>query len=102
MEEEIRTELMAVYASLNPRDTAKAAAKLFGTMSTLLTVQASGSGDMHTFAQKAARHMNHLCKYGTRNFIGIDLDTKDQETYSQVIADLKARVTIFTPSSHLV
>ncbi len=46
--------------------------------------------------------MNHLCKYGTRNFIGIDLDTKDQETYSQVIADLKARVTIFTPSSHLV
>ena len=88
---------MAVYASLNPRDTAKASAELFNTMSTQLTqltVQASGSGDMHTFARKAARHMNHLCKYGTRNFIGIDLDTKDQETYSQVIADLKARVTI--------
>ena len=97
VEEEIRTESMAVYASLNPRDTAKAAAELFNTMSTQLTqltVQASGSGDMHTFARKAARHMNLLCKYGTRNFIGIDLDTKDQETYSQVIADLKARVTI--------
>jgi hypothetical protein len=97
VEEEIRTESMAVYASLNPRDTAKAAAELFNTMSTQLTqltVQASGSGDMHTFARKAARHMNHLCKYGTRNFIGIDLDTKDQETVSQVIADLKARVTI--------
>ena len=96
-EEEIRTESMAVYASLNPRDTAKAAAELFNTMSTQLTqltVQASGSGDMQTFARKSARHMNHLCKYGTRNFIGIDLDTKDQETYSQVIADLKARVTI--------
>jgi len=97
VEEEIRTESMAVYASLNPRDTAKAAAELFNTMSTQLTqltVQASGSGDMPTFARKAARHMNHLCKYGTRKFIGIDLDTKDQETYSQVIADLKARVTI--------
>ena len=38
--------------------------------------------------------MNHLCKYGTRNFIGIDLDTKYQETYLQVIADLKARIAI--------
>ena len=94
VEEEIRTESMAVYASLNPRDTAKAAAKLFGTMSTELTLQASGSGNLQTFARAAAKHMNHLCKYGTRNFIGIDLDTKDQETYSQVIADLKARVTI--------
>ena len=95
-EEEIRTESMAVYASLNPRDTAKAAAKLFGTMSTLLTVQASGSGDLQvfTFARAAAKHMNHLCGHGIRQFIGIDLDTKDQEIYSQVIADLKARVTI--------
>ena len=38
--------------------------------------------------------MNHLCKYGIRKFIGIDLDTKDRDTFSQVIADLKARVTI--------
>jgi len=94
VEEEIRTESMAVYASLNPRDTAKAAAKLFGTMSTELTLQASGSGNLQTFARAAAKHMNHLCGHGTRQFIGIDLDTKDQETYSQVIADLKARVTI--------
>lgn len=93
-DEAIRTESMAIYASLNPRDSAKAAAELFGSMSTQLTGQASGSGDLQTFARKAARYMNLLCKYGTRNFIGIDLDTKDQETYSQVITDLKARITI--------
>ena len=93
-DEEVRTESMAIYASLNPRDTAKAAAELFDTMSTQLTGQASGSGDLQTFARVAARHMNHLCKYGTRQFIGIDMDTKDQEVYSQVIADLKARVAI--------
>ena len=94
-DEELRTESMAIYASLNPRDTAKAAAELFSTMSTQLTGHASGSGDLQTFARVAARHMNHLCKYGIRKFIGIDLDTKDRDTFSQVIADLKARVIIY-------
>ena len=46
---------MAIYASLNPRDTAKAAAELFSTMSTQLTGHASGSGDLQTFARVAAR-----------------------------------------------
>lgn len=50
MEEEIRTELMAVYASLNPRDTAKAAAELFNTMSTQLTQLISNSPSRHPAA----------------------------------------------------
>ena len=94
-EEIIRPEAMAIYGSVNPRDTVKAAAELFGTMSTQLTGQGQGSGTSQTFAKVAARHMSHLMRYGIRNFITIDLDTKKQEVYSQVIADLKARVAIY-------
>jgi hypothetical protein len=89
-ETSIPSEALALYASINPRNSVQAVQDLSKDI-----LEKAFSNDIHFFSTIDKTFKNNLHKHSIKMYIGIDLDTKDEKIYQCVIHDLLQFVNIY-------
>lgn len=83
-------EALALYASVNPRNAVHASQDL-----TKDIMDRAFSQDNVFFSSLDQKYKNKLQKHVVKRYVGIDLDTKDEEVYQALIADITRFVNIY-------
>lgn len=87
----IPQESLVAYASLNPRNAIHATQELSKDI-----LDKAFSHDTHFFSTIDQKFKNNLQKHPIKQFVGIDLDTKDETIYNQLVNDLLSIINIFS------
>lgn len=83
-------EALALYASINPRNAVHAAQDLTKEILDMTFLY-----DKAYFSSIDQKFKNKLQKHSVNVYVGIDLDTKDEEVYQELIADITRFVNIY-------
>lgn len=86
----IPQEALALYTSVNPRNAIHATQSLTSDI-----LDKAFSDEKKYFSHVDQQFKNKLQKYAVKQYIGIDLDTKDEEIYKQIMTDITEYVNVY-------